>query len=275
MVILNDAFKDCKNLKKITLKHFENKVDHEETVGSLTVGNGAFSGCTSLNEIVNIDRLTTVGNRAFYGCTSLTSLDISGLRIASSEVFADCTNLATVTMSAQTQLGRSMFKGCTKLNNVVIDTPVLPYGVFEGCTNLTNVSFAEGLKVKSIGDAAFANCVNLTQITLPDGDYTLGADVFSGCKKLATVNLSKDTHIVGDILSPFSACEVLSAINIDSANAYYASVDGVLYSKDMQTLVLVPVLAEVNDSNIPASVKFIGASAFADNKLLTCIELSR
>ena len=275
LVILNDAFKDCKNLKKITLKHFENKVDHEETVGSLTVGNGAFSGCTSLNEIVNIDRLTTVGNRAFYGCTSLTSLDISGLRIASSEVFANCTNLATVTMSAQTQLGRSMFKGCVSLNNVVINTPVLPYGVFEGCTNLTNVSFAEGLKVKSIGDAAFANCANLTQITLPDGDYTLGADVFSGCKKLATVNLSKDTHIVGDILSPFSACEVLSAINIDSANAYYASVDGVLYSKDMQTLVLVPVLAEVNDSNIPATVKYIGASAFADNKLLTSIDLSR
>lgn len=273
-IVLNNAFEGCTKLKKVTLSKFKNKVDEDITIGSLTLGVGAFYGCTSLAEFVNPERITTLGSGAFQGCTGLVSMDISGLRIAGDQIFSGCTSLTNVTMSAQTQLGRNMFSGCTKLNNVVIKAEELPYGLFRGCTSLSNVSFDSEVNLKSIGELAFYNCTALQTITLPDGEYSIGADAFSGCTNLSAVNLSQGTRIANDLYTPFSACGKLGAINVAQGNAYYCSESGVLYNVDKTELILVPVLAEFDPADIPSTVKRIASSAFAGNKNLKNIDLT-
>lgn len=276
LAVLNNAFQGCTKLKKVILSEFQNKVDDDITVGSLTLGIGAFYGCTSLNEIVNSKRLTTIGSGAFLGCTGLQTIDISGLRVAGEEIFSGCANLETVIMSQQTQLGRNMFYGCEKLNNVELKSKIIPYGLFAGCKSLTNVTFDASVELRSIGDMAFYNCTSLEKITLPNGEYELGADVFSGCSKLSTVEFSKDTHITSDLYTPFSSCAAFSTITVAQGNRYYSSDEnGVLYNADQTKLLLVPVLAKIDLSDIYGKVKHIGASAFSGNAYLESIDLSQ
>lgn len=275
--ILTDAFVGCTSLKKITLVPFANKVDGVETVGSLTIGLSAFANCTSLNEIVHPERMTTLGDGAFYGCTGLTSLDISGLRVAGSDVFAGCTGLTFITMSAQTKLGAQMFRGCTGLKNVTIAATSLPNRVFYGCTGLNTVTFdhAPNTTLKSIGNQAFYGCTGLTSIELPNGSYSIGSDAFGGCTKLASVKLSAQTLILGDLYTPFSSCEAFSEITVEAGNSHYSSKGGALYNADGTKLLLVPVLANVSVDDLYGSVEVIGASAFTGNQYLQSIDLTR
>ena len=43
-----------------------------------TIGEWAFSGCTSLASVTIPEGVTTIGKFAFYGCTSLASVTIPG-----------------------------------------------------------------------------------------------------------------------------------------------------------------------------------------------------
>lgn len=62
-------------------------------------------------------------------------------------------------------------------------------------------------------------------------------------------------------------CISLKEINVDSNSKYYTSVDGVLFSKDMTTLVYYPSSKEYTEYSIPDGVTDIGELAFVTNKL--------
>lgn len=67
----------------------------------ISIGGGAFSGCTSLTSVTIPSTVTKIEDEAFSGCTSLTSMDIpSSVTEIGNRVFADCTNLATVNMNS-------------------------------------------------------------------------------------------------------------------------------------------------------------------------------
>jgi len=274
VAILRGAFYGCESLKTITLSPFQNKVDNDVTVGSLTIGPAAFYGCTSLETINNPERMTTLGDGAFMGCYGLKSIDISGVRVAGAEVFSNCKNLENVTMSAKTQLGRSMFYSCSKLNNVEVKSDIIPYGLFAACINLTNVTFTNP-DIKSIGQLAFYNCSSLKQITLPDGSYELGPNVFSGCTKLEKVTLSQNTYITNSLTLPFTSCVNLAAIEVATGNEHYSSVDGILYDNGKTTILFAPAMATFTEENVPSTVNRIGASAFAGKTNLTSIDLTK
>ena len=72
------------------------------------------------------------------------------------------------------------------------DVEIIPDGVteigylaFANCTNLTSITLPES--VTSIGDSAFAQCTKLTAIRISKNVETIGSDPFSGCSKLTTV----------------------------------------------------------------------------------------
>ena len=50
---------------------------------------------------------------------------------------------------------------------------------FSDCSNLSNITLPEGLT--TVGDMAFLNCSNLSNITLPEGVISIGNDAFKGC----------------------------------------------------------------------------------------------
>ena len=65
----NDAFSSCTSLRSVTIG---------DSVTS--IGNGAFSR-TSLGSVIIPDNVTSIGDSAFYSCTSLKSVTIGDLSL--------------------------------------------------------------------------------------------------------------------------------------------------------------------------------------------------
>ena len=65
----------------------------------ISIGEGAFRGCTSLSGVNIPSSVTVIGEAAFRGCTSLTSVDIpSSVTEIGYRAFKDCSKLETVNM---------------------------------------------------------------------------------------------------------------------------------------------------------------------------------
>ena len=67
----------------------------------ISIGEGAFSGCTSLSGVSIPSSVTVIGEAAFRGCTSLTSVDIpSSVTEIGYRAFENCSKLETVNMNS-------------------------------------------------------------------------------------------------------------------------------------------------------------------------------
>ena len=60
---------------------------------------------------------------------------------------------------------------------------------------------------QEIGTKAFANCVSLRTITLPEGLTTVGCAAFAGCTRLVTVDIPASLQAIGD--GAFAGCPLL------------------------------------------------------------------
>ena len=154
-----------------------------------TIGNYAFSGCTSLTSVTIPDYVTSIGSGAFYNCSGLTSVTIgNGVTSIGGSAFSGCSNLTSVTIpNSVTSIGGSAFGGCSSLTSVTIPDSVtsIESYAFSGCSGLTSVTIPDS--VTSIGSSAFYGCISLTSVTIPDSVTSIGSDAFSGCKSLTSI----------------------------------------------------------------------------------------
>ena len=134
-----------------------------------SIGNYAFSRCSSLTSVIIPEGVTSIGNSAFYGCSSLTSVIIP---------------------EGVTNIGDYAFDGCRGLTSINIPEGVTSIGdrAFFYCSGLTSINIPEG--VTSIGDLAFYDCSGLTSVTIPNSVTSIGYDAFDGCSSLTSVNIS-------------------------------------------------------------------------------------
>ena len=127
-----------------------------------------------------------------------------------------------------------------------------------GCGNITSISIPN--TVTSISNNAFANCTSLASISIPNSVTTIGGYAFYNCKKLASLTIPKSVTTIGNGLCSF--CEELAAIVVESGNANYVSVDGVLYNSDMTQLVQYPVGKDAESFEFPETVTSTPRSSF-------------
>lgn len=128
--------------------------------------------------------------------------------------------------------------------------------VFDSCESLTTVRIPES--VTRIGRQAFSRCTNLTNVTLPRRLQSIDVHAFSYCHGLSTVTVPAAVTNLG--LAVFASCRNLQSIEVDAANQFYASVDGVLYDKEIQTLLQCP--AGISSVKIPNTVKRFSELSF-------------
>lgn len=83
-------------------------------------------------------------------------------------------------------------------------------GVFANCPNLTAVSLPNSLDY--IGEGAFQNCQGLTKITIPGNVTLIDSGAFMGCTSLSSVTLSTGLATIGQ--QAFEDCTSLSSIVI-------------------------------------------------------------
>ena len=141
-------------------------------------------------------------------------------------------------------------------------------GAFLYCSSLTSVSIPSS--VTSIGNYAFQNCSSLISVTIPSGVTSIGDYAFENCSSLISVTIPNSVTSIGHLA--FRGCSSLTDINVDPNNKYWCSVDGVLFSKDMKTLVAYP-RGRAGAYKCPDGVTFIGDDAFVGCSSLTSVTI--
>ena len=126
-----------------------------------------------------------------------------------------------------------------------------------------------GHVVTTIGNQAFRQCYQLTEIVLPNTITRIDGWAFAYCEGLKSVTLPSSV----EYYSPsFFRCSNMMAINVSDANPYFCSADGVLFSKDMKKLIEYPH-GKGSSYQIPSGVEIIGEGAFEWRSRLRSISI--
>ena len=140
------------NKDKSKIVSFRNqKIESYIIPDSVTsIGDYAFSGCSSLSNIVIPDSVTDIGKCAFSHCSSLSNIVIP---------------------DSVTSIGNDAFLRCSSLSNIVISDSVtsIGNGAFLGCSSLSNIVIPDS--VTSIGNYAFSDCIYNHRTTKTNQKY--------------------------------------------------------------------------------------------------------
>ena len=136
--------------------------------------------------------------------------------------------------------------------------------------NITTVIVEEG--ITAIAPYSFDGYRSMTEISLPSTLKTIGEGAFSGCSSLVEITIPKSvTHI--DYNGLFERCNSLVNIFVEDGNISYIDIDGVLFNRSQDLLVLYPRARTESVYVVPSTVRTIADYAFQDAKNLTDVEL--
>ena len=226
---------------------------------------------TKVKAVVIEEGITEIGSRAFASYPALKKVTVPGtVKIIYDYAFYNCTRLAEATLAPGLEvLGDSAFEGTSLTEIIIPDTitdNIYPR-TFAYCRELKKVTLPAELK--KINAEAFYGCRNLTDIEIPKTVTSVGNSAFrySGITK---VTLGPDLNFLGSHV--FGCCPNIEAFEVDPANTYVCSIDGVLFSKDLTELRYFPA-KRTGTYKTPATTTVIGEYAFACTSL-TRVELN-
>ena len=194
-----------------------------------------------------------------------------GVTSIGDRAFEYCQNLRSVTIpETVTSIGYSAFLNCPALTelNLQEGLAVIKDAAFAGCRALKSVQLPDSLEV--IGDGAFGMCEGLRDLRLGSGIAALRSHAFWGCSSLTSVTIPESVTSIG--AAPFGSCANLKSIQTASDQAFYTSVDGVLFSKDLQRLICCPA-GKSGDYTAPDGVAVVGPQAFNGCSRLQYVKL--
>ena len=265
--------------------------------GLKTIGNGAFYHNRKLTNIeFTGENLTSIGSKAFQYCDFLTELNLkgNGETVINYDAFYSNDALKKISLAGIKTIGDGAFEYCGDLNSVNFGEGLLSIGsdAFRYCPNIETVSLPESLT--TINDGAFKRCSKLTSIDIPNKVTKLNDNTFAYCTSLKNVSIGSGCTSIS--ATAFVNTSSIDRITVSEGNKNFTVVDGVLYNKDMTTLVLYPkncsgefavpdtvtTIADYAFDNSPnitkvtigKNVKTIGFYAFSGNKKLETVEFT-
>ncbi len=168
------------------------------------IRNHTFSYCQDLVTIIIPNSVKDIGISAFTGCTNLTKITLpDSITSIKDYTFNNCENLTKITIpDSVTSIGDFAFTNCMELSEIVIPDSIVSIGesaldntmwyekqpdgiVYAGKVAYSykgnmpeNTSLILKDGTASISAYAFRDCINLTEITIPDSVITVGINAF-------------------------------------------------------------------------------------------------
>ena len=290
VAIADSAFKENQKIISLTIPN-----------SIISIGNDAFSGCTSLkyNEYDNAyylgnkenshialvkakstdvttceinSRTKIVLGNAFDGCSSLTNVIIPDSIISiDSDTFLNCTMLKYNEYDNAYYLGNSenpyiiLVKAkSTDIESCEINdkTKFINANAFYGCGYITSITIPDS--VNSIGNRAFGFCESLTSVMIPNNVTSIGEAAFFYCTSLKSITIPNSVTSIG--LNAFGFCSSLEYNEYD--NAYY------LGNSENPYVVLIEAKSkDITSCEINNKTKLVYCYAFSGCTSLTSITI--
>ena len=232
------AFSSCVNLKKVSLSGALQKI-----------GSMSFAYCGKLEMIELPDSIIEIGANAFEG-SGLTKINVP----------AKCKNVVGLLFADQ-------------LKEINVDTDNKTYYSVDGVLYKYRDDFDPNITSSLF---IYPPAREAEVFSVPEGTKTIGINSFFNNTYLKKVilpgSLEKDSLFEGVMRNGVAATynvfqgSAIEEISIVSDNSYYTSKDGVLYSKDMKTLVAYPPAKKDKIFFVPGMVERLGG--FNDNEIL-------
>ncbi|MBR1811286.1 MAG: leucine-rich repeat protein [Clostridia bacterium] len=288
------AFNSCSSLTTIELpKNIER------------IGYAWFGGCNSLTEFTIPNSVTTIEPRAFWMCDNLSNVVISeNVTDIGYSAFSDCPSLTKIVIPENvTALGYDAFSNCPLLAEIVIpkSISIIDYNTFDGCNSLTDVYYTgseyewNNITIQSgndvlgsasihfnyTGEQSYSGTYNGAEWTLENGVLTVTTDKglffdnegpwFKYADIINEIILNGDKICVID----WCICEypALQEIRVSENSEYHSTVDGVLFNKEMTSLLAYPAGKTATIYTVPDGIETIGFRAFKNAETLTEIIL--
>ncbi len=267
------TFSGCRNLKKISFNSGVKTID------------AAFDSCISLEEVVLPDSVEKISTEAFNYCESIKIISVSNDNSHYASVDGVLTNKDKTKLliypkgkkiqeyivpASIKNINGGAFFGAKYLERIDLNcVEVIGVGAFCGCERIEKIEVRDS--VKNIFDECFMDCQSLKEISFPVGvvfkrdlfnidNSSSPFSILNNCSKLEKVEFFNDF----DCGFTFFGCKKLKEITIDDHNKSFASVDGVMYDKDLKEIIRYPNALKNDSFKIPDSVIKMGQYAFYD-----------
>ena len=193
-----------------------------------TIGNNAFSLCSTLTSITIPASVTTIGDNAFYSCKSLTSITIPSMvtKIGNS-AFYSCSSLESATIKAG-DIGKMIFSGCTNLKSITLGNAVTSIDdeTFLGCNSETSVTFLGSLILGNLSLSGIGTAESPADLKLPSAwlanDKPINSTTYwhggyFNCTYEKTI-----TELLGELAEPCDDCPAIKVKKGDKEVILYA-----------------------------------------------------
>lgn len=203
-IICKSAFVRCDDLISVSLNG-----------GIGEIGKEAFSNCKNLAKFAVSGTTYTIGCEAFKGCTSLKTISFDGVISIGKMAFTSCSKLESISIQGHFQeLPEGVFSECFALRDVVLSsehTLIIESSAFFRCISLEKFPLVSS-GVKQIKRRAFACCVGLTSLVLPQCLERIEEEAFRGCIGIVDIFFSQDIEYIGEYA--FTHCVGISFLNL-------------------------------------------------------------
>jgi hypothetical protein len=247
-------------------------------MGVTRIENAAFVSCDAVSTIAFPATVTDIGSQACAGCHGLSRIYFAG--DAPVSVGADAFNEVSgiVYYTAGTKGWTNPFYGLATAN-VTYETGDFKWALISnGGVTITGYNgiggdivvpaSIDGLPVTEIGYLAFYNRA-VTAARLPSTIVKIADFAFYRCP-LTYANVPAGVRSIGK--EAFARCSPLTSIDVEADNPSYSAHDGMLFTKDMGTLLQCPA-GKPDAVDLPDNVTEIAPFAFEGCSKITTVHL--
>lgn len=216
--IINRVVEELKPSVTDGTENFKYKENANGTVSISGLKSAVESGIIDIPAAINGKAVTGISSGAFAGeSVVISKLNAETTTNATNSEYNILSNITSINIpSSITEIGSEAFNGLKSLttisfiNNSQLQT--IGANAFADCVNLKNISLPSG--VTKIPYGAFENCKALESVTIPSGVTKIGAQAFCGAEKLSFTRLPASVTEIGELA--FFGCKGSSSITLPS-----------------------------------------------------------